>query len=495
MVRPPEIRRECDSQRMSYRAILSRLSRNTLSVYTAFFVRKAAVLALGVAIARVGGAAEFGLYCIALLLLEFGIQVAVFGTDILVIREVSSASPVADAFIRNALGWRLAVTVAIYPLLIAAAFWLSAGAGFCIAVAMMGLGMVADTLGDLYLSVVQGRERVDLCALAEGATSLAGLVLGLGAVLGGYGLQGLALAYALRGVANLLLGLLLYYRLHPGRSIIMRWQTDVMRDMLGKGAPIAASRLLTIVYLGSGLFVLKYYYGEQIVGQFAGSMNIFNACTAVGMLTMVAAFPTISRLQATAPGDLRRTTTDLLRFFCWAGLPASTVVALLSARILMVFGSEFADCHLALVLLMVAVPFSLVYGLIERLAYAAHDQKRVWSVRWLSITLNLAVLIALVGRIGYLAPPVAIICAEVAMLALFAHRLYVYVPGMRWMPAVGPPLIALVLALAATLLLRTWVHPYESLLFLLVFGAIGGWWLVKAKRRGTDGTVVGTNAQ
>lgn len=468
---------------MSYRAILNRLSRNTLSVYAAFFVRKVAVLALGIAIARVGGAAEFGLYCLALLLLEFGIQVAVFGTDILVVRELSAGAPGAEALMGGSLGWRFGTSVAIYPILIAIAYGLSPASGFCIAIAMMGLGMISDALGDLYLAAIQGRERVDLCALAEGTTSIVGMVLALGAIFGGYGLQGLAVAYTLRGIVSLLLSMLIYHRLFAGRPIRLDWRLSIMRDMLVKGAPIAGSRLLTILYLGSGMVMLQYYWGEQVLGRFAGSMSIFNACASLGMLTMIAAFPTINRLRATAPEDLRRATTDLLRFFCWAGLPASAMVALLSEQIIrLFFKQEFADYHMALVLLMVAVPFSLVYGLLERLAYSANDQKRVWGVRLLSVTLNFAVLIALVGQIGYLAPPIGIICAEVSMLALLSHRLYDYVPGMRWLPVVAPPLAALIIALATAFSLLPLIRPYESLLFLAVFGASAAWYLPKVIR-------------
>jgi len=459
---------------MSYRAILVRLSRNTLSMYAAFFVRKAAVLVLGVAIANWSGAGAFGLYCLALTLVEFGLRLVVFGTDILVVREISAAAPECEQTVRNTLAWRAIAAVAMYPLLVAGAGLLTSDTAFRVAIALMGTALFTDTMGDLYLGVVQGRERVDLCALAEGLVSLVGLGFGLAALAAGWGLQGLAAAYALRGVANLVLGMLVYRRIHVDGIIAWGWQPGAIIALLKKAAPIGVNRLLTIIYLGSGMVMLQYFHSEESVGRYAGSMKIFDACTAMGMLTMVAAFPTIARLRVSAPDDLRRTAADLLRFFGWLGIPLSITVALASDLILRsVFGPDFAHYGLALVLLMAAVPFSLFYGLIERLAYAAHDQHRVLWVRFVSTAVNILVIMLCIGRIEYLAPAVAILVAEIAMVAMFLRRLNVYIPGMPWRAEITPPLVAAAVALVPALAARPLIRPFEGLLFLLVFAAIG----------------------
>jgi len=454
-------------------SVLGKISRNSLSLYLAFGIRKFCVLFLAVAIARHLAEAGFGLYCLALVLLEFGIRLAVFGTDILIIRDISAFRPAAQDLVGNALSWRIAAGFLILPFLIILAGSISDSPLLPRLIALMGAGMIAQIIGDLYLSVVQGRERVDLFALVQGSTSIVGLILGLGALKLGFGLFGVGIAYSIRGLFSLALGVVVC-RFRGGR-VKPRFESRFVWKMLTRAAPIAASRILTIVYLGSGLAVLEYFRGANSVGKFAGPMKIFEAGGALGMLTMVAAFPTISRLREESPDELKKAAQSLIRFFCWLGIPLSALIALNSGSILGVFGPEFVNYAPALIAVMIAIPFSLNSELAERLAYAANDQKRVFAVRSSGILLNFIILFSLVNRLDYLAPAFAILGAEVTMFALFLPRWRSYVPSLKfWRIALAPALICLI-ALAPVLFLRETLGSYHwplfiSLVLIFAFG-------------------------
>lgn len=448
-------------------SVLGKISRNSLSLYLAFGVRKFCVLFLAIAIARHLAAAGFGLYCLALVLLELGIRLAVFGTDILIIKDISSSRPAADRLIDNALSWRIAAAMLIFPLLVILAGVISDSLLLPRIIALMGTGMIAQIIGDLYLSVVQGRERVDLYAFAQGATSVFGLALGLGALKLGLGLSGVALAYSLRGLFNLLLGVIICR--FRGGKVRLRVEPRFILKILKRAAPIGASRILTIVYLGSGLAILEYFRGADSVGKFAGSMKIFEVGGALGMLTMIAAFPTISRLRADSREELKRTTRALVRFLCWLGIPLSVVIALNAGRLLSIFGPEFINYATALIILMIAIPFSLNSELVERLAYAADDQKRVFAVRSAGIFLNFIILLFLVNRLDYLAPAFGILGAEVAMFSLFLPRWGKYVPSLKfWRIALVPAVICLI-ALIPILFFRETLGSYNWTLFIALF--------------------------
>lgn len=408
------------------RTALARISINTICMYGAWAVRKISILVLAMVIGRVAGISDFGVYCLALVWMEAGIRLAEFGTDILVIRETSARHSSAAELAGSALIWRIVAAGTICPVMIFAAGKLNGNALLPEVVSIMGIGMIAQAVGNLYLSLVQGRERVDLHAFAQAATSIFGLILGLIAVIGGYGLYGLALAYSIRGTFSLLLGMGMCRRL----DVTVRPRTSIsfMHNMLKNSAPIGINRFMTILYLGSGMTILQFVHGEAAVGLFAAAMKIFEACSAFGTLTMVAAFPTIARLHAGSKDGLSRTAAAIVRLFCWAGIPMSLVVAL-SARILLsFFGHGFSSGAPALAILMAAVPFSLNSELAERLAYANHDQKRVLLIRFIGISLNMLILFMTVVPFGYLAPAMAILGAEIAMLALFLPLWTRYVP-------------------------------------------------------------------
>jgi O-antigen/teichoic acid export membrane protein/peptidoglycan/xylan/chitin deacetylase (PgdA/CDA1 family) len=456
---------------MTQASTVATLSKNTLSMYGAYAVRKVSVFILAVVIARQIGVAGFGLYCLALVWMEFAIRLAAFGTDVLIVRDISAAQPDAERLVGNALGWRLLSSVFIYPLLIAGAALISRSPGLSQIVALMGAGMILHTLADLYLSVIQGRERIDLFALVEGATSLAGLGFALAAVYAGFGLAGVAVAYSLRGAFNLAMAYALCRR--HSAPVRLQFAPRFVFGLLKKAAPIGANRFLTIVYLGSGLTLLQYFRDETTVGQFAGAMKLFETCTSVGMLTMIAAFPTLSRLRIESRDELRQTTQSLIRFFCWLGLPASLLIALYAGPLLRwLFGPSFAACGPALAILMLAVPFSLNYEIVERLAYAAHDQLRTFLVRAVGTLLNIAVIVVLVNRSGYLAPAFALLAAEAAMFALFWSRWAHYVPGLVYRREVLPPVALALLALAPAAFLPAAWQPAAGAAFLALFLAL-----------------------
>ena len=411
---------------------LTKISQSSLSMYLAYAVQKGCVFLLAAVIARRIGPAGLGLYCLALVLLDLGLRLAVFGTDILVVRDLSSAQPDVRRLLGNSLSFRIIAGVLVSPLLVLAASLLSESPDLPLMVAIMGAGMVAQGAGELFLSVAQGRERVDLSALALSVTGAAGLGLALAALAAGLGLIGVAAAYSLRGAIGLLLGMGICSRL--GERIRGRFETAFIRRMLVRSAPIGLDRFLTVLYLGSGMAVLQYFRGAADVGYFAGAMKLFEAGGAFGMLTMTAAFPTIARLHATMKEELRATARKFIRLFCWLGIPISVAVALNAGRILvLLFGPEFINAGSALGILMLAVPLSLNSGLVERLAYAANDQKRVLLIRALGSATNLILIFSLINRLDYVAPALAILGAEAVMFLLYLYRSGTYVPGLNFL--------------------------------------------------------------
>jgi len=448
----------------------SRLPLHALSLYGAFGVRKAAALALVLVVGRAEGLVGFGIYCLALVWMDFAMRLAILGTDIVVIRDTAARRSDAQQRVSHALGWRLLAAGLLYPALILAARLAGQGRLLLHVVAVMGVGMVLQTAADLLFSIVQGRERVDLHGAAQTLISLAGLGLGLAAVQGGYGLPGLAVAYTLRGAISLLLGVVLCRALRamPRPAFGIRPAAALLKD----AAPIGLNRVLTSLYMGSGMTVLQIAFGPGSVGAFALAMKIAEACSAFGTLTMIAVFPTLSRLHAQAQAGLQRAVTDLARFLLWAGLPVCIVAAVLAPRLVALIRPEFVSGAPALVLLMAAVPLSFCNELAERLAYVAGDQGRVLLYRALGTAANMLVLLFLVFPAGLLAPPLGMIAAETTILALFLPRFGVYAPDARLAKAVLPPLV-LGVAVRTALWRLPPLHPLATALAVPAVFAAG----------------------
>ncbi len=447
-----------------------RISVGSLALYGGFVVRKASALILAAIMTRFIGLAGFGLYCLVLVLMEFAARLSVFGSDVLIVKAISTQNPDGERYAANALAWRGLASVSLCLVLVGGVAWLKGPSPVSYAAAIMGLGMIAQVCGDTYLSVIQGLERVHLAGYVQMFCHTVGLILAVAAVWCGMGLVGVAVAYTLRAVVLLIGGALLCRILkHP---VGMSFNPRVIGLMLRRGAPIAGGRVLTVVYLGSGIVAMEHFHGAEAAGIFGGAMKIFEGCAALGMLTAVSAFPTLSRLRTECTDSLRRVVNLLIRIITWIGVPLCVLLGLNAERLLMLlFGEAFAGQGTVLVILAAAIPFSFGYVLIERLAYAADDQKRVMLIRAVGTTMSILLLLAAARSLGPVGAALAYLGAEMSMLSLLLPRLPTYSPGVLFARTALPGGIASVVALtiALSVSLPGWL---SSVAFLGVFGSL-----------------------
>lgn len=448
-----------------YLRSLRRISIGSLALSGGFVVRKSSGLILAAVLTRSVGLAEFGLYCVVLVLMEFAARIAVFGTDVLIVKTVSTREPGADELTANALAWRALASVSVCVLLVAGAAWFRPSSLLPWLIATMGLGMVAQVLSDTYLSQVRGMERVHLAGYVQMLCHGVGLALALVAVWTGLGLIGVAVAYTLRAILFFLCGALLCHVLKCPVHFSLR--LPVIRSLLKRGAPIAGGRVLAVLYLGAGILAMERFCGEEAAGMFAGAMKIFEACTALGMLAAIAAFPTISRLHKEDGDSLRALVCFLFRTIAWVGLPLCVLVALNAEQVLvLLFGQEFTGQGMTLVILAAAMPFSFSYVLVERMAYAANDQKRAMIIRAVGTLLSISILLTTGQRLSPPLVAMVYLMAEVTMCLLFMLNIRAYSPGVSAWRSMLPGIIASLAALTLTLL-----APSRTLVPSVVFAA------------------------
>ncbi|MBT3193883.1 MAG: hypothetical protein HN341_15165, partial [Verrucomicrobia bacterium] len=83
---------------------LRKLSVASCALYGGFLIRKVGVLVVATAMTRFVGVAEFGVYCVALVLMELVARLAIFGSDVLVVRSISTPQSDVDALLANVIG-------------------------------------------------------------------------------------------------------------------------------------------------------------------------------------------------------------------------------------------------------------------------------------------------------------------------------------------------------------------------------------------------------
>ncbi len=455
---------------------LRSLSVSSCSLYGGFLIRKAGVFVVAMMLTRFVGKAEFGVFCVALVVLEFAARLAVFGSDVIVVRAISTHDPAVDSLLATVLGWRCMAGIAIGLVLVSVMSWMSPASALLNIIAIMSMGMVFQVIGDLYISISQGMERVDLGGYVQMLCAAVGVTLMLVAIVFGFGLVGVAVAYSVRSLLFMICGFVLSrYLQRPVRpSVDLRMLLTTLRQ----GVPIAGNRLLAVLYLGSGLLVLERVCGPESAGAFAGPMKMFEACAALGMLTAVAVFPTLSRLRQDAKDEFRGMVSVLIGVIVWVGVPLCMLVGLHADALLgKVFGHEFLGEGILLVILMCALPLSFSYVLMERLAYAACDQKWVLVVRFLGTAVCLAVLFATVGTLGSVGASLALFAGEAVMVLLFLPRWSYYSFEVSIVKCALPGFIVSVASLGAAIMVSRWGGGAQSVAFfsILFLGVVFFW--------------------
>ena len=148
----------------------------------------------------------------------------------------------------------------------------------------------------------------------------------------------------------------------------------------------------------------------------------------------------------------------------------SVLVALNADALLgLMFGSDLLGQGGILVILMCAVPLSLVYVLAERLAYAADDQHWVVIVRTVGTVTTVGILLATVSRWGGRAAAAALFCGELSMVLMFLPKWAGYSLGVPLWRTVRPGMISAFSALAVALFIHNGEGLAQSVVFLSLF--------------------------
>lgn len=216
---------------------------------------------------------------------------------------------------------------------------------FVFVVVLLGVGLA----GSFVDSILQGQQLVHVYSLLKPVRKAIRVGVQGGAVIAGFGIAGLVAGYAVGGVVAVLLGLLFV------SLDVERPQRDHFQSLLEYAKFGWLGKMKSKTFNRADILILGAFAVPSLVGVYSIAWNIAGFLSIFSSSISSALFPQVSNISAQT--DAREATDMVRNALAYAGLitiPGLAGGAILGKHLLALYGSEFVQGSVVLVLLITA---------------------------------------------------------------------------------------------------------------------------------------------
>jgi O-antigen/teichoic acid export membrane protein len=434
------------------------------------------VLMLGYAIVqyRLLAPGALGDYFVAGIILLYTSTISEWGLGTYLTREVakerSSYHEVGTLFQRT-LGLRLTISLTLFlPVAVVVAIYVglfdftTAGAW---AVAILTLSLLPGAFSGTCTSILYAYERMSLPAVIGIGTSLLNVALGIGALLLGWGIVGLAGASLAATCVTAVVFLAILRRLFPvldmGRGLsTLRLDRASAVPLLKAGWPLMLNALLVGLFFRIDQFIVQPVVGSQGVAQYQAAYSFINFVLLITPAVTLALFPRMARNAVHDRKLLTYEYTFVLKALLLLAVPIMALTIWFAPLLITIFTGGKAGylpaSAVALQILILFLPFSFVNGVTQYVLIALDKQRLITVAFAITVVFNVVANLALVPWLGINGAAITTVLSEIVLIVPFiwwAGRELGGVPifALAWRPAVGA---------AAVLLLGLLLLPFAD---------------------------------
>ncbi|MBF6612767.1 MAG: flippase [Chloroflexi bacterium] len=412
-----------------------RVAINTLYPFAAQIATK--VLMLGYAIVQyhwIGGA-PLGNYFTAALLFSITGTISEWGLGTLLTREASKAvggptasAQMADIF-RQTLALRAMISLALFvPVALFIALYLAisqiSADGVWVTI-VLSLGLLPGAFSGSVTALLYARERMSLSAGIGVATSALNVALGVGAILLGWGIVGLALAaFASTVVTALAFGYILQ-RDFPEMSLpglaALRISRNAASSLLKIGWPLMLNALLVTLFFRVDIFILRADKGDVDVSRYQAAYSFLNFVLLITPAVTLALFPRMARHAATDRPRLAYEYAFTLKVMLIIAVPIIALTVWYAALLIWVMaGQAYVPYSTgALRILIFFLPFSFINGVTQYVLIALDRQRLITGPFAATVAFNVIANLLLVPPFGIYGAAATTILSELVLLGPF----------------------------------------------------------------------------
>jgi O-antigen/teichoic acid export membrane protein len=395
-----------------------RAARNAGAIALAQIVSKGTLFVWQIILIPLLGLTAYGVYGTVAALFLVAATVAAFGIGTIVTRDVARQPTAAGRYLTATLFLQTLFSLLAYVGMNAAAWLLGYETDVRAYVAIAALSLFIDQLGSIFYDQLLARERMVTISLVDilmivGRVALTALLLWAG-----WGLLGVYIATLSGGILRaLLLGAALW---RSGVRPTFPLDRMVARGLLRDGTPVALGTVVGQAYSQMDRLLTATLISVEAVGHLSVPLLILTGMTELLSSTvLIAVFPLMSRVYSPdeATATFRKLVEKLAFFTLLVTLPVTLCVSLFAHALPQVFGADYIESVPVLRALAWYGLLAMVANVYALALLVQNRQSSSLFIRGGGLLLHLALLLALLPRIGIVGAPLASLLSQALVLA------------------------------------------------------------------------------
>jgi O-antigen/teichoic acid export membrane protein len=369
------------------------------------------------------GPAAFGIYGAVSSFIQVGTSVASFGIGPIYIRDIARQPERAGNYLTATLFIQTILAFLAYLGVTAAAFLGGYDEAVRLFVALAGISLIIDTLGNMSNDLLLAREQMVKTSVVTIAHVVILITLAGIGLASGYGLVGVYLGVITAGIIRTTLLWLLVWL----SGVRLSWPIDrsVALALLVNGVPLALSSFLGLLYQHVDKLVTSRLIGNTETGYLTlAFVIIFGVIDLLNTTLLTALYPLMSRSYGDGHNPIFGFMVEKLTFFTLlVCLPITLVLSLFAAQITIpLFGEQFAPTASVLSVLIWYALVAMTGNWMQQAMLAQNRQRTLLLIRVGGLALNIALLLILLPRLGVVGAAVSSICAESVVFSLYLFQ-------------------------------------------------------------------------
>ena len=402
---------------------VQRIFRNSAAPIAGQLLNKVMDLGFALVLTRLLGPEGNGAYEYAVAIWLYLKTFTDFGLGVLTTRDVARQPELASEYLGLTTLLRLALWATVLPLALVFTFanwrWLGSSGASSVALLLLILSIVPDSWSDAANAICNAREEMVRPAILTVIKNGIKTAVGLGCLLAGWGVIGLALTAL---ITNVIAAWLFVYLLR-GLNVSPIWRLPGRegRRLLGEAWPLLLNNLLAGLFFSFDAVVLKSAQGEAALGVYRAPYKLLNMLLLVPQYGTLALFPHLSRLAAEKGAAFMETYSLAIKLLLTLALPICVATTFVAPDLIWVLaGNQYLpDGGTALRLLIWFLPLSYVNGLTQYVLIAAGMQRAITPAFALTFAFNLGANLIFTPRYGFVSAAIITVVSEVVLFLPF----------------------------------------------------------------------------
>lgn len=465
-----------------------RVALNAFNPFAAQVFTKVLMLVYGIVQFRLVDGNLLGGYILATIIFSYTGTISEWGLGTLLARDVarshiSGTEHESARIFGQTLAIRLGISLLLFlPVGIYVA-WQVTDLQTTWAIAVLTLSLLPSAFSGSVTAVLYGHERMSLPAIVAVVTAVVNVAIGIGALVLGLGVIGLAGAALITTVITAIVFFVIARREYPELlgPTLFRIDTKAMRLLLIAGWPLMLNALLVGLFFRADQFIIEASSSQLEVARYEAAYRFLN--NFVLLITpaiTLALFPRMARHAIADRPRLSYEYTFALKALLLLSVPIIALTVWFAPLLItIVTGGKtgyLPYSAVALQILIFFLPFSFLNGLTQYVLIALDKQRLITVAFAVTVIFNVAANLVLVPWLGINGAAIATVLSEIVLLGPFVWWVRsdlgpVPLLSLAWRPFVA----GLAVALLGWLLLpvaQSWQSTITDFIIYLAIGAL-----------------------